>query len=106
MLHRGDEVFNAEDTVNDEPIVGDGVWIEYWEVASGKAIPDNCPCCNDVLDRTVEGNIHGTHIQLEKRKDSQMYIIPTCNSCNGKHGEKLKIEYVDEILAVEAIKKQ
>lgn len=101
-LHKGDTVFNAEGTADNEPIVGDGVWLEYWEVASGKAIPDNCPCCNELLDRNG-GNIHGTHIQLGQ--DGSMFIIPTCNGCNGKHGQSLTIDYADEIVAIEAIKK-
>lgn len=101
-LHKGDIVKNAEETAGDEPIVGDGVWLEYWEAASGKAIPDNCPCCNVPLDRDTR-NIHGTHIELEE--GGTCFIVPTCNSCNGKHGESLTINYVDEIVAVEAINK-
>lgn len=104
IFHKGDEVYNSVGTTEEEPIVGNGIWLEYWEAASGKAIPDICPCCNEPLDRD-SGNIHGTHVQINKSILSTRYIIPTCLGCNGKHGQRLDIEYVDEILGVEAIKK-
>lgn len=97
-------VYNAEGTAADEPIVGDGVWLEYWEAASLKAIPDKCPCCNEPLDRN-SGNIHGTHIQINQSVLAKRFIIPTCAGCNGKHGQQLNINYVDEILGIEAINK-
>lgn len=102
ILHKGDNVYNSVGTTEEEPIAGDGVWLEYWEVASGKAIPENCPCCNEPLDRG-SGNIHGTHVQVNRAVLSTRYIIPTCAGCNGKHGQRLVIDYVDEIIGVEAI---
>ncbi len=104
VFHGGDTVYNAVATTEDDPIVGDGVWLEYWEVASGKTIPENCPCCNEPLDRN-SGNIHGTHVQVNRAVLSTKYIIPTCAGCNGKHGQQLEILYVDEILGVQAINK-
>ena len=62
LFRNGAVVYNSIGTEDDEPIVGDGVWLEYWEAASGRAIPENCPCCNAPLDRDA-GNIHGTHVQ-------------------------------------------
>ena len=67
-------------------------------------LPENCPCCNEPLDRN-SGNIHGTHVQVNRAVLSTKYIIPTCAGCNGKHGQQLEILYVDEILDVQAIKK-
>lgn len=104
VFQEGDTVYNAVGTTEDDPIVGDGVWLEYWEVASGKSIPENCPCCNEPLDRN-SGNIHGTHVQVNRAVLSTKYIIPTCAGCNGKHGQRLEILYVDEILGVQAINK-
>lgn len=104
FFKKDDIVYNSIGTDGDEPIVGDGVWLEYWEAASGKAIPDNCPCCNEPLDRE-SGNIHGTHVQINNALLAKRYIIPTCAACNGKHGQQLRIIYVDEILGVEAMKK-
>ena len=104
VFHEGDIVYNSVGTTEDDPIVGDGVWLEYWEAASGKAIPENCPCCNEPLDRE-SGNIHGTHVQVNRALLSTRYIIPTCAGCNGKHGQRLDIKHVDEILGVEAINK-
>lgn len=105
LFKKGKTVSNAVGTTEDDPIVGDGVWLEYWEVASGKTIPENCPCCNEPLDRN-SGNIHGTHVQTSQALLSTRYIIPTCAGCNGKRGEQLTISYVDEILGVEAINKK
>lgn len=102
LFHMGDTVYNAVGTTEDDPIVGDGVWLEYWEAASGEAIPENCPCCNDPLDRN-SGIIHGTHVQVNRSVLSTQYIIPTCAGCNGKHGQQLDILYVDDILGVQAI---
>jgi hypothetical protein len=104
VFQEGDTVYNAVGTTEDDPIVGDGVWLEYWEVASGKSIPENCPCCNEPLDRN-SGNIHGTHVQVNRAVLSTKYIIPTCAGCNCKHGQQLEILYVDEILGVQAINK-
>ena len=105
LFNKGAVVYNAEGTADDEPIVGDGVWLEYWEAASLKAIPDNCPCCNEPLNRN-SGNIHGTHIQISQSVMAKSYIIPTCAGCNGKHGQQLDINFVDEILGIEAINKE
>ena len=104
VFHEGDIVYNAVGITEDDPIVGDGVWLEYWEAASGKAIPENCPCCNEPLDRE-SGNIHGTHVQVNRALLSTRYIIPTCAGCNGNRGQQLDILYVDEILGVQAINK-
>lgn len=104
IFRNGDVLFNSIGTENDEPIVGDGIWLEYWEVASGCAIPDVCPCCNEPLDRGA-GNIHGTHVQTNQSVIATRYIIPTCAVCNGKHGQQLIVNYADEIMGVEAINK-
>ncbi len=104
LFNKGDTVYNSVETAGDDPIVGDGIWLEYWEAASGKAIPENCPCCKEPLDRD-SGNIHGTHVQENRALLATKYIIPTCAGCNGKHGQQLSIDYVDEILGVEAINK-
>lgn len=71
---------------------------------SPQQFSQNCPCCNEPLDRN-SGNIHGTHVQVNRAVLSTKYIIPTCAGCNGKHGQQLDILYVDEILGVQAIKK-
>ena len=104
VFHKDDVVYNSVGTTEDDPIVGDGVWLEYWEAASGKTIPANCPCCNEPLDRD-SGNIHGTHVQINRSVLSTRYKIPTCAGCNGKRGQRLDIKHVDEILGVEAINK-
>lgn len=104
LFGNGAVVYNAEGTEDDEPIVGDGVWLEYWEAASGRAIPEYCPCCNALLDRDA-GNIHGTHVQENGALLAVRYIIPTCAGCNGKHGEQQNLQCVDEVLGVEAINK-
>lgn len=97
----GDVVINSSKTADDEPAIGQ-YWIDYWEDISGEDIPSSCPCCGNPMSRD-EGNVHGTHVQMNRGLFAKKYIIPTCNGCNGKHEQELTLK--SKITGVEAIKK-
>jgi len=117
ILTKNMVIRNAVNTAEEEPIVGDGSWIEFWEVASGKAIPERCPCCNSKMSRD-EGNVHGTHIIKQVNISNSVLsgkafdmtkelILPLCETCNGKHGQVLELAHlVSDISAVTPIQKE
>ncbi len=59
-------------------------WKEFWEKKTGRAFPsakNACPCHNNNNDNPDITEYVGSHV---KDKNGNMYITPTCASCNTK----------------------
>lgn len=62
--------------------------MDYWIENSKYDIPNICPCCKGSI--TNGGCTIGAHLVKYGNKSGEVYIIPTCKSCNStyKNGEE------------------
>lgn len=74
-------------------------WIEYWKSLKSLELLKSgdfyyCPDCGK---RTLKSDFEGAHIQI--KGGSNLYIIPTCKTCNDKKETKHLFD-IDENLLV------
>lgn len=66
----------------EDPKEGSPSWIEYWDKYSNYMKKDFCRDCG----KKVEGDniLVGAHVKKVGTDDNDIYIVPTCKSCNTK----------------------
>lgn len=103
-LHKGQQVKNAVDTGDDDPIVGN-TWIDYWKTFTMQDTPDVCPLCGNPMADCV-----GCHVLIKSQSimsngnyETTEYIIPGHQKCNCQYDEEFDLKIA--IKTVEAIKK-
>lgn len=74
---------------------GCGSWFKHWEKFSGQSIPKYCP-----VDKCIEKELVGAHVQRENFFDNNWYIVPLCSAHNGERGKSLDIsDYIKLVSA-------
>lgn len=71
-------------------------WIEYWKEQLEQELPDKCPCCGKDMTNEKDSFV-GAHVynSIYIRTDKhQLYIVPTCSSCNSKYGKGKEVQIV------------
>jgi hypothetical protein len=63
-----------------------GSWLDHWKKFSGQTLPAYCP----ELTCTHKPDV-GAHVQKDSSTDNSWYIVPLCNTHNGKKGESLTV---------------
>lgn len=66
----------------EDPKDGSSSWIEYWDKHSAYQKQDFCRDCGQ---KAVGDNIlAGAHVKKVGIDDIDIYIVPTCKSCNSE----------------------
>lgn len=86
----------------EDPKDGSSSWIDYWDKHSKYNLQDFCRDCGKKISGT---NIFvGAHVKKVNSTDNDIYIVPTCKSCNTKGMSDGHEFECDEVILVHANK--